>query len=157
MSIQYEPSSDPNWNHLRTVLAQSGPEAAPARPNLWRLKIAALTVVTMGLAVLVNVEIENAPQGAVSYTIEQFEDQVTRVEQQALASLRGRVVEAQPVKPTPKVIKPKKTSMLKPAADEQTTLVAGKHIRVEESVNELRNFQVETVDGSRLVGEKVTT
>jgi len=104
MSIQYEPSSDPNWNRLRTVLAQSPPEAASARRNPWRLiEIAAVAVVTMALAVLVNVEIENAPQGAVSYAIAQFEDQVTRVEQQALASWRGRVVEAQPVKPMPKV------------------------------------------------------
>ena len=143
MSIQYEPTSDPDWEHLRAVLAQSRTEAAPIRRSYWRIiEAIALIIVTIGFAVLVKVEVADTPGDSVALAIEQFEAQVTRIEQEAVAALRARVVEAQPAtpKPAPRVNKPKKTSMLEPDAQAD-----GNHI-VAQSMNEAPKFQVEIVD-----------
>jgi hypothetical protein len=148
MSIQFEPTTDPNWDHLRAMLARARAEQPKPR-NYWRVvEIVALAIVVIGLGVLVRMEASDAPKGAIAYAIEQFELQVTQLEEQAVGALRERVVKAEPrmVKPSPKVTKPKHTSMAEPATESNP---AGNLIRVEERVRQLPKFQLEIVEQHR--------
>jgi len=148
MSIQYDPSSDPNWDHLRAVLAKSRAEMPRRRNYRGIIATVLLTALVTSIGMFVKLEIADAPDGAIRYGIEQVEGHITSLGQQALAAIHS-VVNADPsaAKPTPKVNKPKKTSML--TDDEQPAVVAANRIRVEESVRQLPKFQVEIVDGHR--------
>jgi len=148
MTMQYEPNTDPNWDHLRAVLAKARMEAPKPRNYRRIIATVALTALVTSIGMLVKIEVAEAPAGAIGYAIEQFEAQVTDLGQQALAAVQS-VVNAEPTtaKPTPKVSKPKKTSMLTDGG--QPAVVAANQIRVEESVRELPKFQVEIVDRNR--------
>jgi len=144
MSVQNQPTPDPNWEHLRIALAKARMQPPPKSRNYGRiLEIIALTILTLGVAVFVKLEVSDTPDGTVTAAIEQFENRVTALEEQALSAVHLGIVNAHPSspKPTPKVAKPKKTSML-----EEDSPAPGNNIRVEESVKQLPQFQVEIVD-----------
>ena len=109
MTLQYEPASDPDWDHLRMILSRGRVDQPPKRRNYWyAFEIVALAILSIGIGLLVRFQVAEASDSAINYAIEQFEQRITYLGQQAWQTIQPPVVHAQPAPQQRKVSKAKK-------------------------------------------------